>query len=106
MAATAQTLDCELAMVIVEDCLKGSVLDFLMQTVMCYRLVMFGKKAMSSRVRCTLHVSSLHLKKPKKAKEKAAQSITENDIEGTNGGEECENPFEDKKGNGQMVASG
>ena len=54
VAATAQTLDCEQAMVIVEDCLKGSVLHFLMHTVMCCGLVMFGKKAMSSRVRCTL----------------------------------------------------
>ena len=54
MAATAQTLDRELAMVIVEVCLKGSVLDFLMQTVMCCGLTIFGKKAKSSRVRCTL----------------------------------------------------
>ena len=51
MAATAQTLDRELAMVIVEVCLNGSVLDFLMRTVMCCGLTIFGKKAKSSRVR-------------------------------------------------------
>ena len=44
VAATSQTLDCERAMVIVEDCLKGSVLDFLMQTVMCCGLVMLGRR--------------------------------------------------------------
>lgn len=46
MAALAQTLDCELVILIVEVCLNGSVLDFLMRTFMCCGLVMFGKKAM------------------------------------------------------------
>ena len=54
VAATEQMLDCELVMVIVEVCLNRSVLDLLMQTFMCCGLVMFGKKVMSSRVRCTL----------------------------------------------------
>ena len=47
VATTAQTLNCELVMVIVEVCLKRSVLDFLMQTFMCWGLVMFRKKVMS-----------------------------------------------------------
>ena len=54
VAATAQTLDCELAMAIFEVCLNGSVLDFLMQTFTCSGLMMFRKKAMSSWVRCML----------------------------------------------------
>ena len=49
-------------MVMVEVFLNRSVLDFLMQTFMCSGVVVLG--------------SSLHLKKLKKAKVKAAQSIT------------------------------
>ena len=54
VATTAQMLDCALAMVMVEVFLNGSVLDFLMQTVMWSGVVMLGKKSMSSQVRCTL----------------------------------------------------
>ena len=54
MATTTQMLDCAVAMVMVEVFLNGSVLDFLMQTVMWSGVVMLGKKSMSSQVRCTL----------------------------------------------------
>ena len=51
-------------------------------------------------------MSSLHLKKPKKAKEKAAQSMTVSIFEGMTSTEEVENALEDKKSNGQTVVPG
>lgn len=54
VAATAQTVDCDVAMVMVEVYLNRSVLDFLMLTFRCGGVVMVGEKVMSSQVRCTL----------------------------------------------------
>ena len=69
-------------MVIVRPCLKGSVLDCLMWTSTWLGEWELGTSVMSLEVRWTersigsLHVNSLDLKKTKKARVKAIQSIT------------------------------
>ena len=68
--------------VIVLPCLKGSVLDCLTWTNMWLSEWELGSRAMSLQVRWTegsngpLQVNLLDLKNPKKARVKAAQSIT------------------------------
>ena len=82
MAITEQMGDEDFAMVIVWPCLKGSVLDCLMWTSMWLGEWELGSSVMSLQVRWTegsngpLQVNSLDLKNPKKARVKAAQSIT------------------------------
>ena len=82
MAITEQMGDEDFAMVIVWPCLKGSVLDCLMRTSMWLGEWELGSSVMSLQVRWTegskgpLQVNSLDLKNPKKARVKAAQSIT------------------------------
>ena len=82
MAITEQMGDEDFAMVIVWPCLKGSVLNCLMWTSMCLGEWELGSRVMSLQVRWTkgsngpLQVNLLDLKNPKKARVKAAQSIT------------------------------
>ena len=82
MAITEQMGDEDFAMVSVWPCLKGSVLDCLMWTSMWLGEWELGSRVMSLQVRWTegsngpLQVNSLDHKNPKKARVKAAQSIT------------------------------
>ena len=53
-ADNAQTVDCDLPMVMSDVCRNGSVLDFLMQTFMRCGFLMLGKEVISSWVRYKL----------------------------------------------------
>ena len=81
-ADTVHMLERDLAMVTRAVYRNGSVFIFLMQTLMCRGLLISGSKVMFWRVKWMLWwkrpllVSSLHLKKLKKARVNAAQSIT------------------------------
>ena len=77
-ADTVHMLERDLAMVTRAVYRNGSVFNFLMQTLMCRGLLISGSNVMSWRVKWKgpLLVSSLHLKKLKKARVNAAQSIT------------------------------
>ena len=82
MAITEQMGDEDFAIASVWPCLKGSVLDCLMWTSMWLGEWELGSRVMSLQVMWTeglngpLQVNSLDLKTPKKARVKAAQSIT------------------------------
>lgn len=106
MAATAQTLDPELAMVIVEVCLNVSVLDFLMRTdnIREEGKILTGEVYVAVKLTVTCECTA-----PQEAEEGQRKGGPEHDginVEAVTRGEEFENALEDKKGNGQTVAPG